>query len=482
VFAGHDVVKGFVMKRTWLSLLASIVALGVAPAYASFHLFLIDQVFSNADGTVQYVVMRESTGSDAENFWQGNRLTTTSAAGTQQFQFPANLPSTNTASRSVLIATTGFAALGLVTPDYTIPNGFIPRTGGTLNYSSTDQIALAALPSDGATAIDRFGHPVPATPKNFAGATATLTAAAPPPSTPDLDQHGLTGSWFEPATSGQGIEVEFYPDLIAPGTALVAGAWFTFDGAPAGGSDRNRWYTFSGNARSGQASIPITISQNVGGNFDAAPITTSMPVGSGTLSFASCESGTLTYAFSDGSGRSGTIPLSRITPNVTCTIGAAPTTNPDFALSGNWYDPATSGQGFVFEVNPLSPVVFFAWYTYAPSGQSAGVAGQRWFTGQGSYAPGSRTMMLTLAETTGGVFDQPTPMSGTTPVGNATVTFTSCTAAQLQFSFTGGSNAGRSGTIALTRVGPVPPGCVAPVDSSMTPPPGMGYPPGGYGP
>ena len=162
------------MKRTWLSLLASIVALGVAPAYASFHLFLIDQVFSNVDGTVQYVVMRESTGSNAENFWQGNRLTTTGAAGTQQFQFLANLPSTSTASRSVLIATTGFAALGLVTPDYTIPNGFIPRTGGTLNYSSTDQIALPALPSDGATAIDRFGHPVAATPTNFAGDTGSV--------------------------------------------------------------------------------------------------------------------------------------------------------------------------------------------------------------------------------------------------------------------------------------------------------------------
>ena len=41
-------------------------------------------------------------------------------------------------------------------------------------------------------------------------------------------------------------------------------------------------------------------------------------VGSVTLTFADCATATMTYAFSDGSGRSGTIPLVRLTPNVTC--------------------------------------------------------------------------------------------------------------------------------------------------------------------
>jgi len=494
-----------IMKPAWLALVASfVVALCALPAQAAFHLFRIDQVYSNADGTVQYVVMREVTGSDGENFWQGNALTTTGAAGTQRFPFPANLPSPDTASRSVLIATSGFAALGLVTPDFTIPAGFIPTAGGTLDYASgVDHIALPALPADGATAIDRNGNPVAATPKNFAGNTATLMAAPPPSASLDLDQQGLTGSWFEPATSGQGFEIEFYPDLIAAGTALVQGAWFTFDNAPAGGADRQRWYTFNGNAQSGQPSATVTIYQNTGGNFAAPPITNPVVVGTGTLAFTQCQSGTFTYAFSDGSGRSGTIPLSRITPNVTCTANAAPATNADFALSGNWFDPATSGQGFVFEINPLAPVAFFAWYTYSPTGQMAGAAGQRWFTGQGNFASGARAITLTLFETTGGVFDQPTPVTQTSvAVGTAVATFTSCTSAQLQFNFTAGSNAGHAGTIALTRVGPVPAGCVntasdvsagpppmdpppmspPPMDPPPMSPPPMGYPPGGYGP
>src|SRR4029077_14921135 len=69
-------------------------------------------------------------------------------------------------------------ALGLVTPDYTIPARFIPTDGGTLNYAGVDQIALPVLPIDGATAIDRNGTPVAGTPKNFANATGAMTAMA----------------------------------------------------------------------------------------------------------------------------------------------------------------------------------------------------------------------------------------------------------------------------------------------------------------
>ena len=494
------------MKRALIGLATLFIALGAISAQAAFHLFRIDQVFSNADGTIQYVVIRESTGSNGENFWAGQSLATTGSAGAKQFQFPSNLPSSATASRSVLIATSGFAALGLVTPDFTIPDQFVPITGGTLNYAGgTDQISLPSLPTDGATAVDRNGNPVAATPKNFAGVTATLTLPPPTATAPDLNQHGLTGSWFEPVTSGQGIELEIFPNLVAPGTALIQGAWFTFDSAPVGGAERERWYTFNGNGSSGAASVSVAIFSNVGGNFNAAPMTQGVHVGSGTLAFADCSNATLTYTFSDGSGRNGSIPLTRLTPNVTCTVGTTPPTNADFALSGNWFAPATAGQGFVLDVNPVSPAVFLTWYTYALTGQSLGAAGQRWFVGlSNGFVAGSRSIALTLYETTGGLFDQLTaPAPTSVPVGTATVTFMSCAAAQVQFNFTGGSSAGRSGTIDITRVGPVPPGCVSATNVSMPtdpgmpppempppemppppmmPPPGMGYPPGGYGP
>ena len=132
------------MKRMLVGLAAMLLALAALPSQAAFHLFRIDQVYSNADGTIQYVVMHESTGSNGENFWAGLRLETTNTGGAkQQFTFPSGLPSSNTASRSVLIATAGFAALNLVTPDYTIPAGFIPVGGGKLDYASgVDEITF----------------------------------------------------------------------------------------------------------------------------------------------------------------------------------------------------------------------------------------------------------------------------------------------------------------------------------------------------
>jgi len=465
------------MKRTIVGLATLVLGLVTVSANAAFHLFRIDQVYSNADSTIQYVVLRESTGSNGENFWAGHKLETTSTGGAQQqFTFPTGLPSSATASRRVLVATAGFAALGLVAPDYVVPNGFIPRGGGKVDYASgTDEVTFTALPSDGATAVNRNGQPVAATPTNFAGATTTLTASAPPPTSPDLNQHGLTGSWFEAATSGQGIELEVFPNLIAQGTSLIQGAWFTFEGAPAGGADRERWFTFNGNGQSGGTSVPVTIFRNVGGNFDAAPITQPTVVGTGTLSFADCSNATLAYAFSDGSGHNGSIALTRLTPNVTCTVGTAPATNPDFALSGNWFDAATSGQGIVVDVNPASPAVFLTWYTYATAGQALGAAGQRWFVGLlKPYVVGSRSFVLPLFETTGGVFDQPTnPAPTSTQVGTATLTFASCTSAQLSFNFTSGSSAGRTGAISLARVGPVPPGCTLAAAADPMPPPSM---------
>ena len=286
------------------------------------------------------------------------------------------------------------------------------------------------------------------------------SVSGPPATTLDLNQHGLTGSWYQPSTDGQGIEIEVYPNLVAPGTGLLQGSWFTFDYAAPGGAPSQRWYTFSGNVQTGQTSAtPLTLYQNVGGNFNALPITSAVQVGTVLLSVADCMTATMAYTFTDGSARSGSIPLVRLTPNVTCSASGTTSSNADFGYSGNWFDPATAGQGFVFEVNPNAPAVFFAWYTYAPNGQSQGAAGQRWYTGLASYTPNSRTLPVTLYETTGGLFNSVMPASHTVAVGKATATFSSCNAAQLTFNFTGGSSAGSAGTINLSRIGPVPAGC-----------------------
>ena len=218
-------------------------------------------------------------------------------------------------------------------------------------------------------------------------------------------------------------------------------SWFTFDTA-IGGADHQRWYTAQGPVVTGQPNASLTIYQNTGGNFNAPPATSAMPVGTATLSFSTCTSGQFSYSFTDGTGRTGNIALTRLTANVTCSTTTPYPTNADFALSGNWYGgPATGGQGFTVEVNPITPYLFAAWYTYEPSGTAAGASGQRWYTAQGAFTAGLRSIPVTIYETTGGIFDTPIPAPGpsTVAVGSGTLAFQSCTAATFNYTFTGGT-------------------------------------------
>src|SRR6185369_17883961 len=129
--------------------LAAVLGICALQAQAAYHLFRIDQVYSNSDGSEQFVVLRESTGTNNENRWVGQSLTTTNRFGVQkQIILPSNIGS-QTASGSVLVATPGFAALRLVTPDFTIPPRFIPTDGGTLDFADIDTITLPVLPIDG---------------------------------------------------------------------------------------------------------------------------------------------------------------------------------------------------------------------------------------------------------------------------------------------------------------------------------------------
>ena len=95
-------------------------------------------------------------------------------------------------------------------------------------------------------------------------------------------------------------------------------------------------------------------------------------------------------------------------------------------------------------------------------GSHAGAAGQRWYTTQGPFTPGMRSIPVTIYETTGGMFDQPTPPGqSTVPVGTGTMAFQSCSAATFAYNFSGGTSMGLSGIVTLSRVGPTPAGCTS---------------------
>ncbi len=277
----------------------------------------------------------------------------------------------------------------------------------------------------------------------------------------DANQFALTGSWYNPATSGQGLELAVYPDGIADGQSFLFGGWFTYDDA-----GNPQWVTLQGNlADSHGSSYDLGIYLNRGGNFDAPPATMPEADGTATLTFYDCTHATLAFNYLDG--RTGTIPYVRLTSPSGCTT-AVPADVPmplpadynDVLHSGEWYDPATSGQGLSVDIVPSQSTFFAAWYTFAPAFEGlTGVDGQRWFTLQSNdYTPGDLTLTdVPITVTSGGVFNTPSDVTREV-VGTANVTFTSCSTMTLDYNFTEGEFAGLSGSI--DEINPAPPaGC-----------------------
>jgi len=146
------------------------------PAHATYHTWVIEQLYSNADGNVQFVVLHEAQGANGENLLAGHALVVTRAGSSRTFTFDHDLPDSATANRRVLIATPGFAARNIDAPDYVIPARFLPADGGVLDYAGVDAVMFASLPTDGVHALARGGASVTNAPQNFAGQTDTLAA------------------------------------------------------------------------------------------------------------------------------------------------------------------------------------------------------------------------------------------------------------------------------------------------------------------
>jgi hypothetical protein len=150
-------------------------------ADAAFHLFLINKLYSSADGSVQFIELSALAG--GQQFTAGHTMTSTQGSSTKVFNVVSNLPG-DTAGRTFLIATTGFAALGIVTPDFVVPNGFLFTTNGMVNWGEgSDTFAYAALPTSGGLMLNRNGSTSANSARNFAGASgsvpSTPTAGAP---------------------------------------------------------------------------------------------------------------------------------------------------------------------------------------------------------------------------------------------------------------------------------------------------------------
>ena len=347
--------------------LAAAVGVASSVATAFFHTWEVEQVYSNADGTVQFVVM--STTINGESLSSGVQFTSTDATGDQKsISFPRNLPSGATANKKLLIATNSFAALGRVTPDFLIPDKFIPTGKGSVGdpFSVLAWVA-GELPTDGVNAlyIKNLVKSVKANlATNFAGQSASITSPPPPPLVENYQ--GLW--WKSPGGSEDGWGINF-----AHQGKTIFGTWFTYDT-----TGKGWWLTLiTDDSKATATTFEGNLFAVTGPPFNTIPFVKSgpspSPIGSATLTFTDANNGSLHY---DVNLPSGTVSQTKAitrqplgsAPMATCVFGGPPTlaaaTNyQDIWWAGTSANPGTE-QGWGINFAQQGDIVFASWFTY----------------------------------------------------------------------------------------------------------------------
>jgi hypothetical protein len=262
-------------------------------AQATFHLWRISQVYSNADGTVQYVeLMALASG---QQYISGHTITASQGGTTHSYTFPSNLPGDSATSmgdgyygmvtsyRSLLIGTQGFAALNVVMPDYVVPNGFFFTTNGTVNWGAgADVFTYASLPTDGRLALNRNGSTMQNQPMNFDGFSGSVV-----PTIAALNVQGLW--WRAPAGSegGWGVNITHQGDILFA-------TWFTYDTDGSG-----LWLVLARGEKTAASTWSGKLYRTTGPSFDSNPFdptkVATTEVGSATFTFSDSDNGTFAY-------------------------------------------------------------------------------------------------------------------------------------------------------------------------------------------
>ena len=337
-------------------LLLAAALLAALPAQALFHLWSMRSLYTNADGSVQFLELQALQG--GQQFVANHTLRATSASGTRTFTFPRDLPG-DTTGRSLLVATEGFAALGIVTPDYVVPNGFFATTAGTIDFAErSDFWQHPAPPLDGRLMLLRNGSTAANQATNFARASGSVTVTAPPA----RNYQALW--WASPpgSESGWGLNIAHQGDILFA-------TWFTYDA-----SGRGMWLVMSALRRESGEVYSGPIHRVSGPPFNAVPFSPSQisqeQLGNATLSFSDESTGTFRYTV-------GNVTQAKA---ITRQVFAAPLpscngTNSFAPGAPNltdlwWASPPGSESGWGINLTHQGDVVFATWFTYGADGRN----------------------------------------------------------------------------------------------------------------
>lgn len=392
------------MIRLLARLAVALSAFACGSAFATFHLWAFNELYSSADGKVQFVELRALTA--GQQFLTGHSLDASGSGGDHLFPFPHDLPG-DSGGHTMLIGTQSFAALGVVTPDYIVPDNFFSLGSGTIVFGEGAATwNYTNLPSDGTNSLSFPNGSAVNSPRNFAGQTGTVVL---PASTPTHNVQGLW--WHDPDNTEGGWGV----NLVQQGTSLFM-SWFTYD---TDGS--NLWLYMDNAARSGtQVNTYSGPLYRATGSSLAAYDPTRFhadPVGTATFTFTDSGHGTFQYTVN---GISQSKAIKRYV------FGTLPTCDQSGAAATNftdlwWKSPAASEAGWGINLIQQDNIIFLSWFTYDANGKAM------WLYGSNITRTTGNTFTGDLARNTGNGFNS-NPWNSSTVhpvvVGSATVTFT----------------------------------------------------------
>jgi len=175
-------------------------------------------------------------------------------------------------------------------------------------------------------------------------------------SLPQAD-HRHSGAWFDREHRGEGFLVE----VLEAGRAVVY--WFTY-----GDDGRQRWLIGVGEVDGNRLVFDEMLESHggrFGPDFDPDDVVLT-PAGTLSITFNGCSDAVANYSIDNVGGNQVLTRLTDIDGHRCGSAEEAPASD----LTGSWYDPSHSGEGFVLEQLAGDQAAVY-WFTYDANGEQA---------------------------------------------------------------------------------------------------------------
>lgn len=260
---------------------------------------------------------------------------------------------------------------------------------------------------------------------------------------PVFEASGLSGTWYDPASSGQGFNFQmtnqgllvFYFGHKDPNKRSAGNLWLISGLAP----DQIKF----------NKPVELTMYERPNGVFGNPNVEGTdnnvIEWGKLTIEFSHCSTGRATLDGADGKQE---FDLVRLAPvdGVECTDGTLASSVS--AISGTWWEPATDGQGFNIQLTPFGLFGYFYGYSAAVEGEMTG--SPQWLISD--LLPGSVTLgesyEIAMFSANSGTYSSPNP--SLTGWGAMTLKFDSCETGSVKLSGVDGET-----TMALQILAPI---------------------------